>query len=64
MALVEQDSGEESESEEESSGINLTDFKPGPPYVCSRLKPLLIKESSKFVKKVYDFDINKSTSNI
>lgn len=44
----------------ESSGINLVELKPGPSYVLSELKLLLVKESSKFVKKVYDFDINKA----
>lgn len=43
VALAEQDSDKESESEEESSGINLAELKLGPPYVCWRLKPLLIK---------------------
>lgn len=61
VVVVEQDSDDESElGEEEPSRINLAELKSDPLYVCSGLKPLLVRKSSKFVKKIYYFDINKA----
>lgn len=52
----------------EEGKVNVTDLKPGPPYVCKVLKPSNGKnpdepKNEKFIAKTYTFDIIKCEEN-